>query len=646
MRTASPWWSSLVFGIGLLFLLVGERLFGYTDNARILFSGAGVIAILLVTGARGWAMLGSKGARRRVERAFFLAHAATVVSLVLYLASTETKDGHLHTGLQILALIGILASSFPVLLLELSLGTARREAFDVGATDDGGVEIYRARELSWSGLSIGLAIALLMVTCHVATERNLTKNVSYFKTSSPGESTENIANASPDPYKVLLFFPPTNEVASEVRHYFEELNDDTHKFTIEDHDRLSEGDVAAKYKISKDGVIVIVRERPAKPEDKDKDKITAAADSQTIEVDTDIEKARRGQNAKLRTFDHEVNTALGKLARDKRRAYVIAGHGELTDPSSEPEDHRRFPPRATTFFKAFLQSLNYDPKDLNILDLSKDVPDDAAMIVLLAPTAPLQDAEWDSIMRYLDKGGRLLIAMDPASIGTFGPLEGKLGVKLAPGVVTDEVNFLPQRGIRQERRIVITGSFSSHPTTTGLSHSRAAKLILLESGALDDAPITAKGEAPKKTVTIRTPDTSFLDLDNDFAFTAATEKKKAYPIAEAFEGPKVNNKDGYRVLALASANLFMDIQAVVQGQRQEGIESGPLARDAIRWLGGEEVFGGDIVDETDKPIQHSKNEDTAWFTVTILGIPLIVTGLGFGFGRTRRRRPARTEVKK
>ena len=35
MRTASPWWASLIFGLGLLLILCGERLFGHLPGVRL-----------------------------------------------------------------------------------------------------------------------------------------------------------------------------------------------------------------------------------------------------------------------------------------------------------------------------------------------------------------------------------------------------------------------------------------------------------------------------------------------------------------------------------------------------------------------------------------------------------------------------------
>ena len=36
------------------------------------------------------------------------------------------------------------------------------------------------------------------------------------------------------------------------------------------------------------------------------------------------------------------------------------------------------------------------------------------------------------------------------------------------------------------------------------------------------------------------------------------------------------------------------------------------------------MFVGEVVSEDDKPIKHTKNQDAVWFTLTIIGAPLLV----------------------
>jgi hypothetical protein len=645
MRTASPWWASLAFGAGLLLFFLGERLFGHTSAPRFVLTGLALVLILGVTATRAWTTSSSTGARRRVERTLLVCHLGTVLALVLYLLTTDwglaklnladAAASHFHGAVTVLYLAVLVASIVPLLIAELSLGTARRTAFDVqrGAKDDdAGVEYFRVRELGWSGLSVGLALSFLMVTCQVADQRNVQRDVSYFKTSSPGESTVKMVASSSDPLRVLLFFPDANEVKSQVVGYFQALAQASSRLKVEVHDRLADAELAGKYKVVRDGTVVLLRG------DGDKEK------SQTLDIDPDIARARTS-TSKLRNLDREVNSALLKVLRDKRRAYLLVGHGEFNDPESVPAElkARTGGQHGTTQLRKRLADLNYEVKNLGLLDLAKDVPDDATMVVALAPAVSLQPAEWASLERYLDRGGHLLFALDPNASTSLGPLEGKLAIKMLPGHLTDEEKFVPLRRTLSDRRAVLTNQFSAHASTTTLSRNPDRPVILNDAGALDDAPYTGKPEqAPKKTFTIRSQDSGFLDLNDNYAFDAASEKKQRWNLAVAVEGSKEGSKEGYRALVFADVDLFADV-ALRDPLGRAAIlmwaeVSGPgVFEDVVHWLGGEEVFSGEIVSEDDKPIQHTKNQDVVWFMLTIIGFPLLVLTLGL-LGTTRRRR--------
>ena len=647
MRTASPWWASLAFGAGLVFVFLGERLFSYSPGIRGVLTVIGLVLLVAVTLLRAWTMVASTGERRSVERTLLLCQVGALVALLLYAFTTSWGVGHFHwsdkgiarfqTAMTVAWTIVMLCSLIPMFMIELSLGTALRTSIDVGGTEVESLEYMRVRDVGWSGLTIALAGCLMMVTCNVATERNVQKDVSYFKTSSPGQSTKAIVNTTGEPIKALLFFPDPNEVKDQVEGYFQALGEATGKVTIEEHDRLVDADLAAKYHVAQDGVIVLVRGTG------DKEK------SESITVDTDIERARKGAS-KLRNFDKEVNRALIKLVRAKRKAYLVTGHGEINDYASVPPDMKgKVPERRTTLLKRELADIGYEVKNLGLIDLAKDVPDDATVVILLGPSVPLQPTEWEAIGRYLDKGGRLLVALDPKGEISMGPLEQKLGVKMMPGDLTDDHAYLPQHGSAADHRWVITTQVSAHASTTSLSRMAESGMLFIDAGALEDVPTS--GPEPKKTVTIHSMDSSWLDLNNNFAFDGSDgEKRQRWALGEALEGPKLKDKDGkekdgYRVLVYADADLFEDVFVQNMGRAAMIMVSGPLLRDSVRWLGGEEAIVGDIVSEDDKAIEHTKAQDAKWFTLTIVGAPLLILGLGLGGTLTRRRRGKKTEVK-
>jgi ABC-type uncharacterized transport system len=666
MRTASPWWASLLFGIGLFLLFVGERILGHLSSARLVMTGLGVVLVVGVTAMRAYSMLASHDARRRVERTLLLCHLGSVVALLLYALTTPTgmkligqgeligKGFEHFTGaMTVLWLVVLVASITPLIMIEASLGTARRDSFDLKRSADAdleGVEYLRVREIGWSGLTVALALGLTMVTCRVAQERNVSKDVSYFKTSSPGGSTINITKSLSEPLKVLLFFPSGNAVKDEVRNYFASLASATGKVEIEEYDRYVSADLAAQYKVNKDGVVVLLR----------------GTKSETLELDTNLDALRNSRRTSntLRTLDREVNTRLLKLVRDRRKAYLTVGHGEINDPNSlDSSLQGKVRVRQTQVFRKRLSDLGYDTKNLGLIDLSRDIPSDATVVIVLGPAQQLLAAENAALDRYLAKGGRVLYALDPQGQATLGSLEGRLGLRFDRGSITDDRSFLPQRGNSSDRRFALTTQFSAHASTTALSRTIESGLPLVDSGALFDAPFTGDGtkEPPRKTFVIRSMESSWLDRNNDYEFNdkAASpelvEKRDRYNVAAAVEGPKLKDKDGkeidgFRALIYADVDLFAD--AVVDagfGQRALVMIGGPLLEDAVRWLGGEEVFTGEVVSEDDKRITHTKSQDNVWFLLIIVGLPLSVLALGLLGTLVRRRRkkgaPVAAEVK-
>ena len=226
-----------------------------------------------------------------------------------------------------------------------------------------------------------------------------------------------------------------------------------------------------------------------------------------------------------------------KLVRDKRKAYFLIGHGEATDPDSIPAELKGKAERATTVIKRRLADLNYEVKNLGLLDLARDVPEDATVVIALAPVVPLQPGEWAALVRYLDRGGRLLYALDPKADPGMGPLEGKFALKMMAGNLTDEEKFLPTRRVMADRRLVLTNQFSAHASTSALSRGASERpLVLNDAGALADLPYGGPpADAPKKTLIIHSMESSFLDLNANFAFDSGSEKKQRYPVAAAVE---------------------------------------------------------------------------------------------------------------
>jgi hypothetical protein len=659
MRTASPWWFSLLFAGSLLLIFLGERAFGYLDLVRAVFTGAGALLALGVTALRVFTVAASDGDRRRVERALLACHLGVLVALGLYWLTTPTGRGLLGLGdleaealdrftvpLTVLWSIVMAVSLVPMLMIETSLGTARRTGFSFAGVRTSeraaeALEAFRVREMAASGLTIALAMSLLMVTCNIAEQRNVRRDLSYFKTSSPGQSTIQIARSVSDPIQVLLFFPPVNPVTTEVRGYMQSLAAAGGRITIAEHDRHLDKKLAQEYRVFDHGAIVLVH----------------GSKFEKVQLTVDPEKIQKSAaRMELRELDSKINTALLQVVRARRKAYMVVGHGELND---EMGTWGGRPGAQTAQITNILDALNYEALPLGIMNgLGSQVPDDADVVLLLAPTTPLSDEETAALDTYLASSGRMLIVLDPDTTVGLGRLEQRLGVRVERAPITDDKNFLPASRTLADRRIILTDQFSSHASTTTLSAatgSRSApqlqKILFLNSGSIENVDVP-RDTAPRRTFVIRSMREAFRDLNQNFSFDEGTEKRSQYALVAAIESredeaanqprdpalpadvkPKA---DPMRVMVFADADMFID-----EHQARWPQHLGALVSDAIKWLGGEEHIAGEIESEKDVAIVHTKGEDVLWFYATIVGAPLVVLAFGVWFGWWRKQRTQR-----
>jgi len=590
---------------GLAAVFVGERVVGHLPTARVACSAMGVGAVLAMTLWRALAFARRGGPARRVEGLLLLASFGCLAALAIYFVGALAAHDRLATVLTVAWMILLGASLAPLLVAQ---ATAARGV-------DETVEEARVRDGAAAGLTVALAAALLFVLGYVASERDVKVDVGYFRTSLPGSATEHMVADLGEPLQVLLFFPEVNEVKSEVASYFDELARTTGRVTVEAHDRMAAPKLAQTNNVTKDGTVVLVKGKQ----------------SASISLDTQLQNAR----AALRTFDADVQKALMKVARGARVAYLTSGHDEMTDPH-EPSD----PLTSATLVRELLAVLNYRVSDLGLKSgLATDVPEDAALVLVLGPRKPFLDAELDALDRYLARGGALFLALDATGQTQLGPLEKRLGVRLDPTLLADDRQHLRQRNNNSDNRLLVTDRFSAHASVTTLARSHAgAALVAPSSGSLVDANVPDT-VPPKRTYVVRTLASTFADKNGNDVLDG-DEKRASYNLVAAVEAtappaaaaPGKEPPHAMRAFVVAAAPMISDVLLSNVGL------NAALVGDGIKWLGGEERLAGATTSEKDLPIEHTRSADVAWFYGTIVGAPLLVLGAGLTFTTRRRRR--------
>ena len=153
----------------------------------------------------------------------------------------------------------------------------------------------------------------------------------------------------------------------------------------------------------------------------------------------------------------ELTGALIRVSQDsKKRVLFLEGHGE---PSLDD--------RERTGLSAAREILIKQGYDVGTLSLLKEaaVPDYTAILVVAGPRRPVTTEEQERIHTYVEKGGHLLLLLDPDTQADLNPLLKQWGLGTGPGVLVDLQDRLAQGDLTS----LLVRTFTEHEITQYLS---------------------------------------------------------------------------------------------------------------------------------------------------------------------------------
>jgi hypothetical protein len=277
-------------------------------------------------------------------------------------------------------------------------------------------------------------------------------------------------------------------------------------------------------------------------------------------------------------------------------------------------------------------------KDLGLAQgLGTEIPGDAHVVLVLGPAQPLLPEEIAALRRYLDKGGKLFVALDPDAKIDDAPLADALDLTIRPVVLANDKVYVRRRYNDSDRTILVTNRFSSHASVSTLSrNSSRAAVLFFGAAPLDKKP----GVGTNVDFAVKSLPDTFDDLNGNFQLDAPDEKRGTFNLVAAISKPAAGaqpakDKDANegRAFVLGDADVVSDLALVNDANAL-------LFLDAIRWLGGDESFAGEIQSNEDVRIEHTKQKDLVWFYGLILGVPVLVLGAGIVVARRSRAKGA------
>ena len=167
-----------------------------------------------------------------------------------------------------------------------------------------------------------------------------------------------------------------------------------------------------------------------------------------------------------------------------RTVYFLTGHGEHAPTDSDHNTGYSNVSRA-------LEEDQFHVRELALLG-SEGVPADATLVVVAGPRKDLLPGEAERLDGYLDRGGALLLLLDPESPPSFTAIAARRGITPLDQVVVD-----PERRLAQGEGVTILVS--------GLTPS------FLVSGTLEAPPVFSYARPLRVTSDADHPVVSFLE---------------------------------------------------------------------------------------------------------------------------------------
>lgn len=316
--------------------------------------------------------------------------------------------------------------------------------------------------------------------------------------------------------------------------------------------------------------------------------------------------------------EEQFTQALRNLtASQKPVIYLLQGHGEAS--ASD-----------VAGLRSYLTGEGNEVKELNLIRETR-VPEDADVLVIAGPTSDLAAQEAKMITRYLDEGGKVLIALSPEKgMSKWKNMNGllkRLGIRASGDLVVD-----PERAYYGDPLTPVP-RYVGHDITSELME-RDMVTVLPRSTSLE--PV--KGSEESLEQLLETSGDAFGET-SWASDEARVEKGKedrpgpltlAYAVTEKGEG-KDEDAGESRAVVIGSSAMFSGNAFTLQGNRD-------FILNAVGWLQGDETR------VTIRPVERSLRqtyvpggEALAIFLGTVVLLPVIFLVTGGAIWWRRRR---------
>ncbi len=264
-----------------------------------------------------------------------------------------------------------------------------------------------------SAASVVFLLGILAFVNYLGAQHVKRVDMTTEKIFSLSDQSANVAQQIKDDLEIKAFYPGGDYApARDILQLFKAKNN---KISMEFIDPDKQPQIAQHYKVTQYGDF----QNPMTGE-------TYRFGTVILEMGSKTERIEK-QSEPLR--EEDVTNALMKIVKGETKTiYFTQGHGEKNLEDSDRTGYANA--------KAALEKENYVMKTVNLVESGK-VPDDASALVMAGATSEPFPNEVELIDAYLNKGGSVLILLDPPPAASLGDFLKKWSIDVGNNFVVD-----------------------------------------------------------------------------------------------------------------------------------------------------------------------------------------------------------------
>jgi ABC-type uncharacterized transport system involved in gliding motility auxiliary subunit len=392
------------------------------------------------------------------------------------------------------------------------------------------------------------------------------------KLYSLSDQTRKVVSDLKKDVNVILFDKDDQQGLSDQMKEYRNLSS---RFTFERIDPQKNMETAKRYEITRLGEVVVVSgDRTERPKD---------------------------------TTEQSIINAIIKVTRDSlKKIYFVEGHGEKKLSSTNEGD-------GYGVVDKMLKDENYETKSVNLV-ASNEVPSDCDVLVLAGPKQSLFPQEASAIGKYLEKGGKAMLLIDPDTDPKLEDVLHAWGIQLGNNTVVDVSGV--GRFFQLGPGAPLARNYGSHAITKDFEGT-------MTFFPMSRSVETTTGSDATTTDLMKTSEESWAETElksDKVAFDEGKDKKG--PITLGVAASKSEGDKEARLVVIGdsdfAANQFVGVQ-----------RNGDLFMNSINWLAqDEDLISIRPKDPADRRVSMTEADQNQLFWITLVLMPLATIGSG------------------